>query len=1244
MDSHQRIQFRCPNCGTEGKARAELLGRRVACKHCTHIFRAQPSADDEASSAGHPFAAQPAPSPSSSTLTSSSDRRVEALEAELWSLRSERDAREAESADRLRAAQALILDLERRLAEPRPDREGALLLELEAARLRLDAATEALRRAGEDRDQAIREAEARALIASERERSMAASLAELRARAEAAPVPDPAEVERLRAEARSLREERDRARQEAREAETLRQEVEMASLEAGRRHAEEVESLRAGGDAARDAEALRMLHDAAVADRDRLQAEIESLRQKYGDQAINQSTLIDEVSAAPFREIAELRRECDRLRSEAEALARERDEAAEQVARKEAALADREAIESDLRDEMARMAREAAERVEASDRDREAAWLRERRSLEVELEQTRKSLREERDRARAEADELASRCQAAAAEAARIDGDLAAQRAETGTARAELAAEAERARGLEDELARLRAEIEFAGPPPRDQSEEVGRLEAELASARNEANAARDQAAGLAERLQALQDEANAARDRAEQAQQFQNEANEARARIGDLSEQVERLQNEANQAREQAGQFRNEANEAREQAERAEQARGEANAAQARLAEVEELARRFQNEANAAREQADQLRGEADAARARLAEAAAQVEQFRNEANEAREQAGQIRNEANQAREQAERERAALRAEIERLSAQTPAIATAPAAPAGAAEADAEAARRRDVDEAVKGAWADFERRLSETQAKLKAANARAELLEAEARQAMEQLSNFQRGVEEGTIGSVDDVQASMTNIRIMFDRGGPRLTWADAEARLGIARQLAGERKDKALIDRINKVAEKVRVDIDNRNVTLAESLIRGMEIEVGLDPGGWSIGGLKIFRPSPSILSSLGALSQAFDRAMRQGDRNAIRTSIQEMRTVLGDQAGLPEIRRPGRVPSIKRPIAEADAARLFLDALEGENWLMRPILANRNPPDTSLTTYACLVGACADARPAVARHLPDRLEMLDRVLQATALMLTRRQQADGHFPFLDPRGKASRFASVVESMVARQPDAVKDGWVVAVDPTGAAQVETGFCGSALAEAASATGKAEWADAAARAADWALGQPNLPNFLANAYSLRLISLAHRARPQEKLLGGIVGRLTLGLFPGQAENGRWIDASSAQTPNHLAIVHALQDAAEAFPKEGHDEIRRELAASLDRALGSLIQECSALGVPANGSAIRALTGQRDHAAAAGQSMNPRVTSAILDTATVIQELCREGNKVKLGVSPDLLAALVHA
>jgi hypothetical protein len=85
---------------------------------------------------------------------------------------------------------------------------------------------------------------------------------------------------------------------------------------------------------------------------------------------------------------------------------------------------------------------------------------------------------------------------------------------------------------------------------------------------------------------------------------------------------------------------------------------------------------------------------------------------------------------------------------------------------------------------------------------------------------------------------------------------------------------------------------------------------------------------------------------------------------------------------------------------------------------------------------------------------------------------------------------------------------------------------------------------------------------------------------------------------------------------------------------------LRAELKASLDRAVGSLLEECKALGVPSQGWALRALVRHRD---LTRPDVDPRLEPAIVDSVTVVLELCHDGATPKLGVTPDQLAALAR-
>ena len=830
-----------------------------------------------------------------------------------------------------------------------------------------------------------------------------------------------------------------------------------------------------------------------------------------------------------------------------------------------------------------------------------------------------------------------------------VDGDVAAQAGQVQAPRDQLertiATTGDEGRGglreeelrfLRDQLDKARAEVESESRRRREAASALAARAAEHAQALEAKGAEHDRTVDeLRTRAVLLEtrlddaEEIRAHRDRlAEELESTRSRLAEAERAALEHKDGAERLRLERDRI-EAAGAA--ELAELRDQLEEARAGPAEADSLQAELARAADLLARKDAELADLALQRDRARADADE-KGRLEAGHGQLEAEAERLRRDLEEAGA----ASEAAARANRE---LTGRIHALESSPAPIALASASVASTDPTAIEAERKRAVDDAVKGAWADFERRLAETQAKLKAANARADLMEIEAREAREQADALERGPDLGD-GSSFDEASSTTSIRILSDRGTVRLTLADAEARLAMARQVAVDRKDRALIDRIAKMAGKVRDDLEARNYTLAETLVRGAEIETGLDPGGFSINGLRIFRASPTVVGSLTALAPAFDRVMRQGDLGSIRSTLDEMRTILGDQAGLPEIRRLGRSPAVKRPIREADAVRLFVAALEAESWLTRPVASKKPLPDTSLTTYACLIEACSGARDAAGRLALERIPLLDGVIQASCLMLVRRQQPDGHFSFLDPRGKASKLASVVEGMVARRPDAVKDGWVVHVDPLGTAQAETGACAIALASAGKALGRPDWSQAAQKAADWAMGQPCLPNFVANAASAGLLARAYLDAWQDRHLVGLARKLVVGLLPGQVENGRWVDAASATTPNHLAILRALHDAWEAIPTD-REELRRDLKTAIDLAMGSLLAECKSLGVPPQGNALRDLLRHRELFRPA---VDPRLEPAILDSATVIQELCHEGPKPRLGVAPDQLAALTRA
>lgn len=442
-------------------------------------------------------------------------------------------------------------------------------------------------------------------------------------------------------------------------------------------------------------------------------------------------------------------------------------------------------------------------------------------------------------------------------------------------------------------------------------------------------------------------------------------------------------------------------------------------------------------------------------------------------------------------------------------------------------------------------------------------------------------------------------------------------------AEARLRVVMQLAREKNDRALVERVNKVGRDMCKQPD-------EAKLRALETEVGLDPGGWSMHGLKIFRPTPAFLAQRDALQHALAVAMTN-DVAAVRAACAAMSKALGDQAGLPDARRAGE-RATPRSISQAEAVQLFLGALESEKKGLREISAGKTVGNNMLRFYADIIQGCCEARAAIQKHQPEKVPELDKLIAGACSILLRLQQPSGLFPFPDLRGKNIRFGEMIEKQLAAHPAGVKDGWLVVADPAGGMQFDTGVCGTALLTAGDTFQHAEWTQAGRRAADWALAQRCVPNFNYNAFSVGLLAQTYKAMGDRRYLEGAIRKVELGVLPGQAPNGRWLDPHNARTVYHLIILRSLNDLASASPLES--AIANQAAS---KAVGTLLEEFERAGVTTI--ALREL--QRH--GALNSKPDARLKSMIELNRAVIAQKCRRGDRYKLGVAVTELAALIH-
>jgi hypothetical protein len=437
--------------------------------------------------------------------------------------------------------------------------------------------------------------------------------------------------------------------------------------------------------------------------------------------------------------------------------------------------------------------------------------------------------------------------------------------------------------------------------------------------------------------------------------------------------------------------------------------------------------------------------------------------------------------------------------------------------------------------------------------------------------------------------------------------------LTPEDAGARLRMARQIARERNDEKLVRGVEKLAR----DFKSGLPADAEEQLREAEQAVGIDPGGWSMAGQPLFHPTPEMEAALKAEGPKLIAAMASGDAAAVREITQAMEGILGDQAGVPDGRRMGQKAG-ELKLSRAEAVKLFLDALETQGRAMRTLMKGDLLPDQMARVYAYVLDACVTMHPHVAQHAPQRLTDVEKLLRGTAGVLLKLQQPQGHFPFPDLRGKNIRFGDMTEKQLQTGSIKIEDGWIITPDPDGGSQFDTGVCGVALLRAGELLKDETYVAAGRRAAEWAAKQICCADFNYNAFS---VSLLARAGMKEAALQ----KLRVGVAPGQAKNGRWIDPHNARTVYHVIILRALADLGRSA----------EIDAITQPAIRALLDEFDAMGIT-----VESLP--ELHALAKQHPDDARLQKAVRDMASVIINKCTDGTRVKMGAQPHQLAAVV--
>ena len=325
-----------------------------------------------------------------------------------------------------------------------------------------------------------------------------------------------------------------------------------------------------------------------------------------------------------------------------------------------------------------------------------------------------------------------------------------------------------------------------------------------------------------------------------------------------------------------------------------------------------------------------------------------------------------------------------------------------------------------------------------------------------------------------------------------------------------------------------------------------------------------------------------------------------------------------------------------MTEDAATKLFLDALADEGHIVRQLSEGKLLPDQMVRTYAYVLAAANTIRPFAAKHQADALPNLDKLTRGVAGILIEVAAAGRALPVSrsawqeHPLRRHDRKTTAGRAGSWRRTAGLSRSIRTAARNSTPASAALPFWSPANCTPTT-TGNAP-----ACAADWALSQPCCANFNYNAFSVSLLAHAYRISGDAKYLDGAVKKFRVGVAPGQAPNGRWLDAHNARTVYHVIILRALGDLASVLPAERETE-RAELDQVTRPAIKTLLDEFDAMGIT-----IEALP---ELLTLAGlYPVDGRLQKATQSMTADIIAKCTDGQRVKMGAQPHQLATVAQA
>ncbi|MDH4474398.1 MAG: hypothetical protein QE487_17465 [Fluviicola sp.] len=293
-----------------------------------------------------------------------------------------------------------------------------------------------------------------------------------------------------------------------------------------------------------------------------------------------------------------------------------------------------------------------------------------------------------------------------------------------------------------------------------------------------------------------------------------------------------------------------------------------------------------------------------------------------------------------------------------------------------------------------------------------------------------------------------------------------------------------------------------------------------------------------------------SQIGLLLNPLDTALKYEDLFHIDSLTNEIKLVFSTEGGQPEDTENGSplianttwvdLPNallLSRELIDADAA-VYADLWKAAKGMAPPAYLPHSLFLRASAEIAAGLLQIADNETDLSRKAQYEL-WATRALDSLATM----QLPSGAFPFPDLREYGDpTFMPIIQNFLNACGDdsvlVLQNGWIVDDRGTGEFKFDAGVIADSYYQAYLYTGNLNYRDLAISIADYLQSLSFNFNYNYNTFVVLGLTRAYQLTADDTYLNRVVKNLRYSVYPGQLENGRWVDGHNANSRYHSIIV----------------------------------------------------------------------------------------------------------